>query len=59
MMPGRQFDRRAETRERERERQNIIPVIIAQTWWKKLLHKLFSWTINRLLFLIYGCVISS
>ena len=25
--------------------------IIAQTWWKKLLHKFFSWTLNRLLFL--------
>ena len=40
-------------KERERERQqkkNRIPVI-AQTWWKMLLHKVFLWALNRLLFL--------
>ena len=41
-------------RERERERQNGTPVI-AQTWWKKLLQKFFSWTLNRLLFLRMSC----
>ena len=46
------YDRRTETknRERERERPNGTPVI-AQTWWKKLLHKFLSLTLNRLLFL--------
>ena len=37
-------------KKRERERQNGTPVR-AQTWLKKLLHKFFSWTINRSLFL--------
>ena len=26
-------------------------LVIAYSWWKKLLHKFFSWTLNRLLFL--------
>ena len=43
-------EQKRKKRERERERQNGTPVI-AQTWWKRLLHKLFSWTLNRLLFL--------
>ena len=43
-------EQKRKKRERERERQNGTPVI-AQTWWKKLLHKLFSWTPNRLFFL--------
>ena len=54
MMPGRPMteEQKRKKRERERERQNSIPVI-AQTcnWWKMLLHKFFSWTLNRLLFL--------
>ena len=42
---------RTETKEseRERQRQNRIPVI-ARTWWKKLLHKFFSWALNRFIF---------
>ena len=39
-------EQKRKKRERERERQNGTPVI-AQTWWKKLLHKFFSWTLNR------------
>ena len=48
-MPGRPMpeEQKRKKRERERERQNGTPVI-AQTWWKKLLHKFFSWTLNRL-----------
>ena len=51
-MPGRPMteEQKRKKRERERERQNGTPVI-AQTWWKKFLHKFFSWTLNRLLFL--------
>ena len=51
-MPGRPMtdEQKRKKRERERQRQNGTPVI-AQTWWKKLLHKFFSWTLNRLLFL--------
>ena len=53
-MPGRpmteeQKQKKGE-KERERERQNGISVI-AQTCWKKLLHKFSSWTLNHLLFL--------
>ena len=48
------YDRRTETKEeREREQQNGTPVI-AQTWWKKLLHKFFSWTLNHLLFQVHA-----
>ena len=45
-MPGRPIteEQKRKKRERERERQNGTP-IIAQTWWKKLLHKFFSWTL--------------
>ena len=43
-------EQKRKKRERERERQNSTP-LIAQTWWKKLLHKFCSWTLNRLLFL--------
>ena len=43
-------EQKRKKRERERERQNGTPVI-AEGWWKKLLHKFFSWTQNRLLFL--------
>ena len=39
-------------RERERNRQNRIPVIAKTCCWKKLLHKLFSWALNRLFFLL-------
>ena len=51
-MPGRPMteEQKRKKRERERERQKGTPVI-AQTWWKKLLHKFVSWTLNRLLFL--------
>ena len=51
-MPGRHMteEQKREKREREREQLNGTPVI-TQTWWKKLLHKFFSWTLNRLLFL--------
>ena len=51
-MPGRPMtaEQERKKRERERERQNSIP-ILAQTWWKELLRKFFSWTLNRLLFL--------
>ena len=51
-MPGRPMteEQKRKKRKRERERQNGTPVI-AKSWWKKLLHKLFSWTLNRLLFL--------
>ena len=51
-MPGRPMteEQKRKKREREREGQNSTPVI-AQSWWKKLLHKFFSWTLNRLLFL--------
>ena len=51
-MPGRPMtdEQKRKKRERERERQNSRPVI-AQTWWNKLFHKFFSWTLNRLLFL--------
>ena len=35
-------------RKRTKKRQNRIPVI-AQTWWRKLLHKFFSWALNHLL----------
>ena len=50
-MPGRPMteEQKRKKRERERERQNGTP-LIAQTWWKKLLHKFFSWTLNLLLF---------
>ena len=52
-MPGRPMteEPKPKKRERERERQNDTPVVIAYNWWKKLLHKFFSWTLNRLLFL--------
>ena len=43
-------EQKRKKRERERERQNGTPVI-AESWWKKLLHKLFFSTLNRLLFL--------
>ena len=43
-------EQKRKKRERERERQNGTSVI-GQTWWKKLLHKFFSWILNRLLFL--------
>lgn len=51
-MPGRPMteEQRRKKRERERQRQNSIPVI-PQTWWNKLLHKFFSWTLNRLLYI--------
>ena len=51
-MPGRPMtdEQKRKKRERERERQNGTPVI-TQTWWRKLLHKFFSWALNRLLFL--------
>ena len=49
-MPGRPMTEEQKRKKRERERQNGTPVI-AQSWWKKLLHKFFSWTLNRLLFL--------
>ena len=46
-MPGRPMteEQKRKKRERERERQNGTPVTV------KLLHKFFSWTLNRLLFL--------
>ena len=39
-MPGRPMteEQKRKKRERKREQQNSIPVI-AQNWWKKLLHK--------------------
>ena len=43
-------EQKRKRRERERERQNGTPVI-ALSWWKKLVHKFFSWTLSRLLFL--------
>ena len=51
-MPGRPVteEQKRKKRERQQERQNGTPVI-AYRWWKKLLHKFFSWTLNRLLFL--------
>ena len=51
-MPGRHIteEQKRKENERERERQNSI-LVIALSWWKKLLHKFFSWTLNRLLFL--------
>ena len=47
-------DRRTETKEerkRTRTTKRYTGNIIAQTRWKKLLQKFFSWTLNRLLFL--------
>ena len=43
------YDRRTETKE-ERNRTRMT-TLIAQMWWKKLLHKFFSLTLNHLLFL--------
>ena len=43
-------EQKRKKREREREKKNSTPVI-AQTSSKMLLHKFFSRTINRLLFL--------
>ena len=40
----------------ERERQNSIPVI-AQTWWKELLHNCFFLDTKPFV-IFYGCVIS-
>ena len=57
-MPGRPMsdEQKRKKRKRERERQNGTPVI-AKSWWKKFLHKFFSWTLNRLLFLrMSGCI---
>ena len=46
------YDRRAETREeRKRTRTTKRYTSNSLSWWKKLLHKFFSWTLNRLLFL--------
>ena len=47
------YDRRAETKE-ERKRTRTTKRYTSnslKSWWKKLLHKFFSWTLNRLLFL--------
>ena len=49
-MPGQPVTEEQKQKKRERERQKSIPVI-AQTWWKKLLHKFFSWALNRFLYI--------
>ena len=52
-MPRRPMTEEQKRNKRERDwPQSSIPVI-AQTWWKKLLHKFFSWTLNRLLFQLF------
>ena len=58
-MSGRSMTRTETKGERKkkkrRKRQNRIPVI-AHTQWKKLLHKLFPWALNRLLFSKSGLI---
>ena len=55
MIPGRPMTKeQKQKRERERDQERESPnstQVIAQFWWKNFLHKFFSWTLNRLLFL--------
>ena len=45
------YDRRAETKEERKRTRTTKRYTSNKSWWKKLLHKFFSWTLNRLLFL--------
>ena len=49
-MPGRPLTEEQKRKKRERTR-TTKRYTSNNSWWKKLLHKFFSWTLNRLLFL--------